>query len=300
MSGSTHKALLAGGLAGAFEACVTMPFEVTKNRIQLRQGPPTVLASMADTVRCAGPTGLFYGLQSQLLQVSGKAAIRFAAYDRFRFLGFSAFTAGTLAGVTEAVVWVAPTERLKVLRQSELGGAAGTGSGASLFRAFRAVVHTQGIGGLWIGAVPTAARNAVANGVRFFLFERIRSLLPDTIGGTPAAAAAMAGGMTGVFSVVLTNPLDIIKTKLQAAPLPPSPAAASSAPPPPSGGLVGRVTRLGRVGAAEMSASAAVLRSMVRDEGAMALTRGMSARLVKISVGQALIFGAYDAIRRRV
>ena len=77
-------------------------------------------------------------------------------------------------------------------------------------------------------------------------------------------------------------------------------AAASSAPPPPSGGLVGRVTRLGRVGAAEMSASAAVLRSMVRDEGAMALTRGMSARLVKISVGQALIFGAYDAIRRRV
>ena len=36
----------------------------------------------------------------------------------------------------------------------------------------------------------------------------------------PAAAlAAVAGGATGVASVVLTNPVDVIKTRVQATPL---------------------------------------------------------------------------------
>ena len=120
----TAKTLLAGAFAGCCEAYITMPFEVTKNRIQLGHGPNSIAGNMADTVRRAGPRGLYYGIQAQVLQVSAKGAIRFTAVDRFKAVlpPGSSFTAGLLAGLTEALVWVAPTERLKVLRQAEVSG----------------------------------------------------------------------------------------------------------------------------------------------------------------------------------
>ena len=113
-----RKTLLAGAVAGGCEAFVTMPMEVTKNRVQLGHGPATIYANMADTIRRAGAGGLYYGIEAQLVQVAAKGAIRFTAVERFKkwLPPGSSFTAGTLAGLVEAVVWVAPTERLKVLR----------------------------------------------------------------------------------------------------------------------------------------------------------------------------------------
>lgn len=264
----TSSAALAGGVAGVAEALVTMPFEVTKTRLQLGQGPPTILGSMADTVRTAGPSGLWYGLQPQVLQVAGKAAIRFSAFDYASTQGASPLVAGGFAGLTEALVWVAPTERLKLLRQSELGGAAGTGGGASVARSARAVLLAGGPAALWLGALPTAIRQTLANAVRFFVYDRARRHVPD---GVPAPAA-VAGACTGCVSVLLTNPVDVVKTRVQAAPLQ-------------SGGA---------------ASSVEVVRNLLRDEGLQALGKGLGARLLKIGLGQAIIFGTYDAVRKRM
>ena len=140
----TQVALASGGIAGCSESLATMPFEVTKNRLQMGHGPRTMAANMVDTVRSAGPLGLYYGLQAQIAQVTGKTAIRFAAYERFTAMlpPGSAFTAGTLAGLVEAIVWVAPTERLKMLRQAEISATAASTSTpgtASVLRAARTV-----------------------------------------------------------------------------------------------------------------------------------------------------------------
>ena len=75
---SQQRAFIAGGVAGVTEALVTMPMEVTKNRLQMGHGPPGILASMRDTVRVAGPQGLWFGIQPQLVQVGGKAAVPLA------------------------------------------------------------------------------------------------------------------------------------------------------------------------------------------------------------------------------
>jgi hypothetical protein len=79
LSSETGRAFAAGGAAGVAETLVTMPFELTKNRIQMRHGPSTIPANMMDTVRRAGLPGLYYGVQAQLLQVAFKSGIRFAA-----------------------------------------------------------------------------------------------------------------------------------------------------------------------------------------------------------------------------
>lgn len=267
----TQRTLLAGAVAGGCEAVATMPFEVTKTRLQLGHGPRGLQANMMDTVARAGPTGLYFGLQAQLVQVAAKGAIRFTAYERFkRLLGpsGSSFVAGTLAGLTEALMWVVPTERLKVLRTTELGGAAGT-RGSGLLDAAAAVVRQQGVRGLWLGSGPTAARQALANGSRFLMFDRVKASLPAWV----PAPAAIAGGLTGVASVLITNPVDVVKTQVQSVPV---------------------------SGAGAGVSTVALVRGLIREEGVGVLCRGMGARVLKIGLGQAVIFGVYDAVRRRL
>lgn len=253
------------------EAFVTMPFEVTKNRMQIEAASRAgILGSMASTYRTHGVTGLFYGLQPQLAQVAGKTAIRFAAFEQWKTVlpAGSNFTAGLLAGLTEALLWVTPTERLKVLRQAELTGASGTGGSASIFRAGAHVLRQQGLAGLWLGAAPTAARQAIANGTRFLLFDKIKQALD----GIPAQAA-LAGGLAGVISTVLTNPVDVIKTHIQAMPV----KGASAAGP------------------------TAIVRHLIQEQGVLPFFgAGLGARLLKIGLGQAVTFSAFEAVRRRV
>jgi len=72
--------------------------------------------------------------------------------------------AGTLAGVAEALIWVAPTERLKMLRQAEISASAGQRKHSNLLASVAHVVRDQGVAGLWVGVGPTVLRQAIANG----------------------------------------------------------------------------------------------------------------------------------------
>ena len=47
-------------------------------------------------------------------------------------------------------------------------------------------------------------------------------------------------------------------------------------------------------------AAAVTLRGLVEKEGPAVLARGLGPRVVKIGLGQAIIFGVYDAVRSRL
>ena len=264
-----HKAFIAGGIAGASEVALTMPFEVTKNRIQLAGATrTTIVSNMADTFARAGIAGFYFGVQAQLLQVVGKTSIRYTAYDALtRLLPGQSFLCGMGAGCFEGLVWVAPTERLKLLRQAEL--AAKQQQHGNILTSTRLIVSTQGVQGLLVGVGPTVVRQATANGVRFCVYERIvqqmRRWWPD---GT-TWHATLSGGLTGAVSTAITNPVDVIKTRAQTASM-----------------------------ASREISSLALARTLVAEEGASVLLRGLAPRLVKISLGQALIFGVYDVALR--
>lgn len=267
------QAFLAGGIAGASEVALTMPFEVTKNRVQLAGATrTTILSNMADTWARAGLGGFYFGVQAQLLQVVGKTAIRYTAYDALtRLLPGQNFLCGMGAGCFEGMVWVAPTERLKLLRQAELSHAPKQQQHGNILSSTRLIVSTQGIQGLLVGAGPTVVRQGTANGVRFCIYERIvaelRRWWPD---GTKWHAT-LAGGLTGAVSTAITNPVDVVKTRAQTASV-----------------------------ASRGISSLALARMLVAEEGAAVLLRGLAPRLIKISLGQAVIFGVYDAALRRL
>ncbi|XP_052473623.1 tricarboxylate transport protein, mitochondrial-like [Carassius gibelio] len=79
----THpgKAILAGGIAGGIEICITFPTEYVKTQLQLdeRANPPRyrgITDCVSQTVRHHGVKGLYRGLSSLLYGSIPKSAVR--------------------------------------------------------------------------------------------------------------------------------------------------------------------------------------------------------------------------------
>merc|ERR1719265_8000 len=122
------------------------------------------------------------------------------------------FLSGVGAGVVESAVWVTPTERLKVLRQAEIDAVNPKYNG--LVGGVKTVLKEQGPRGLFVGFVPTAARNGAAVGIRFMLYDDIKRLICGDKKATPFQSLA-AGCATGTISSLLNQPIDTAKSRIQ-------------------------------------------------------------------------------------
>jgi hypothetical protein len=221
------KAFLAGAIAGAGDTCITMPLDTIKTQMQLNKAyQSSGLVSVGRTIVASdGVAGLYKGFPPFVFQASGKAAIRFMMYGVFTdafdtavpsakesFPTVRSITCGVGAGMCEALFWTSPTERVKVMGQKM----SGTGVKAPTFFD---IVRTEGVGGLYVGAASTAARQATSVATRFTLVEKVKKGVAVSLGSDPEKPAAwvsfMAGGIGGAVSVVLNNPIDVIKSKIQ-------------------------------------------------------------------------------------
>lgn len=122
------KSILAGGIAGGIEICITYPTEYVKTQLQLEER--AVAPRFSGPMNCASVTmkehgffGLYRGLPSLLIGSIPKSAIRFLGFEQFKkFLvneegtlsPRNTFLAGLGAGVVEAIVVVCPMETIKV------------------------------------------------------------------------------------------------------------------------------------------------------------------------------------------
>lgn len=108
------KAVIAGGIAGAIEACVSYPTEFVKTKLQLfdmgKAGPIQVAK---ETVAKDGVLGLYRGLSSLLFFSVPKVATRFFAFELMRnnlqgpdgkLTAVRTLLAGLGAGAAEAIV----------------------------------------------------------------------------------------------------------------------------------------------------------------------------------------------------
>ena len=117
------KAIVAGGVAGAIEACISYPTEFVKTKLQLfdmgKQGPIQVAR---DTIKTDGVGGLYRGLSSLLYFSVPKVATRFFAFETLRnnlqgpdgkLTTTNTLLAGLGAGCAEAIVAVTPMDTIK-------------------------------------------------------------------------------------------------------------------------------------------------------------------------------------------
>lgn len=225
------KPFVAGATAGACEAIGTMPLDVIKTNMQIHAGLyRNPLHAGKEIYLHGGFRALYFGLSALLIQTSGKAAIRFTAYEQIcsllKLFGMDrkekpkqvGLIAGLGAGTAEALIWTTPTERLKVLRQKE--ASLGTNKYASLFGGMSNVLKESGIRGLYAGALPTAMRQSSSVGIRFMLLADVKKLLSNVVSPDSQAGSTfitlLSGGTVGAISVCVNNPVDVIKSKQQA------------------------------------------------------------------------------------
>ncbi|KAJ2711663.1 hypothetical protein H4R19_003143, partial [Coemansia spiralis] len=235
----------AGALSGMTSCVLLQPFDLIKTRVQQGQGAPgssaaarrgagVVAGAVQSVLATEGVRGLWRGTVPSLMRNAPGTSLYFyflnhtkaacLAGER-RLLGDSGRTklsaTGNMAvGASSRALAgfiLMPGTVLKVHYESNLYRY--TGIAAAISQIWRA----GGVRGFFVGAVPTAIRDAPYAGLYFLLYEAIKNrersfaqargmLLPET---TVTMVAGVAGGLSASY---ITQPFDMVKTRMQLRP----------------------------------------------------------------------------------
>mmetsp|Transcript_2497 Transcript_2497/g.5476 ORF Transcript_2497/g.5476 Transcript_2497/m.5476 type:complete len:294 (+) Transcript_2497:75-956(+) len=217
-----------GALTGLIEAIICYPTEFIKTQLQLQSKSNPEYSGIMDcgvkTVKKHGPMGLYRGALPLILGSSGKQAARWTGYEtalnQFKDENGKVtmpkrMAAGACGGVSEAVLAVTPIETLKTRVTDDMRR--GTGKYSGSFDALMKIVKSEGPMGLYMGVVPTIAKQATNQAVRFpsqFFAKQMMTGGDKSLDANPIYNGA-AGAIAGAISVLCTMPQDTVKTRMQ-------------------------------------------------------------------------------------
>lgn len=225
---SLVKAFAAGSLSGTCSALLFQPFDLVKTRLQVEG---TALSS-AERLKLGGSNGMLYtfysvarrehigalwrGLVPALSRCVPGIGMYFCALH-----GLSRFTseertlvesvllgasARTIAGIT-----LLPVTVVKTRYES------GFYSYSSMLDALMSIWRREGGKGLYSGLLATVARDAPFSGLYLMFYTKIKRQAKNGL-GTPELRAFetfVSGSLAGVVASVVTQPADVVKTRLQ-------------------------------------------------------------------------------------
>ncbi|KAF2626990.1 mitochondrial carrier [Macroventuria anomochaeta] len=224
---SAPVSLFSSAIAGGVEAIATYPLEYAKTRVQLQTVPGcrhNPFAVILNVARNDGIGAIYTGCSTLVLGTAFKVSVRFFSFNYFRsrladdtgaLTPLRGILAGSLAGLTESVVAVTPTERLKTLLIDNAR------IQMKLYRGephtYEAIIRAQSIRGLYHGLVPTILKQSSTQGVKMGSYNVIREFsrrhdLPQN-----GITAFVTGALAGTVTVYMTQPFDTIKTWAQSA-----------------------------------------------------------------------------------
>jgi len=227
------KSFLAGGCGGVSATVVGHPFDTIKVRLQTQSATNPLYRGTWDcvgqTVKKEGLRALYKGMGAPLVGTAPIFAISFYSNamgqkmqqrDRGDVLGpHQLAMAGGFSGVMTTIV-MAPGERIKCLLQvQQAGGQTGGQVYSGPVDVARSLYRQGGLRSIFKGSAATAARDGPASAAFFASYELIQRWMsgPErcelSIGKT-----LFAGGMAGICNWVVAIPVDVVKSRLQAAP----------------------------------------------------------------------------------
>ncbi|CAH1369685.1 hypothetical protein MTP99_011103 [Tenebrio molitor] len=274
------KGIVAGGLTGAIEICITYPTEYVKTQLQLdekggRKKYDGVIDCIVKTVKNHGIFGLYRGLSVLIYGSIPKVAVRFGTFENLKTMAMNEngtlspsgrFFCGMGAGVAEAIFAVTPMETIKVKFINDQRSA------QPRFRGFihgvSMIIKEEGIGGVYKGVVPTILKQGSNQAIRFFVMETCKDLYKggDPNKKVPKAAVGAFGALAGACSVFGNTPVDVVKTRMQ--------------------GLEAKLYK----------GTIDCFIKIWKNEGPLAFYKGTVPRLAKVCLDVAVTFMVYDSI----
>ncbi|KAL0832532.1 hypothetical protein ABMA28_000742 [Loxostege sticticalis] len=127
------------------------------------------------------------------------------------------FTLGSIAGAVGASA-VYPIDLVKTRMQNQRTGSfIGEVAYRNSFDCFKKVIRHEGVFGLYRGLVPQLIGVAPEKAIKLTVNDLVRDKFMDKKGNIPLYAEILAGACAGGSQVVFTNPLEIVKIRLQVA-----------------------------------------------------------------------------------
>jgi len=226
------KGIVAGGITGGIEICITFPTEYVKTQLQLDEktgkGGSKRYDGIVDcakkTVKERGVKGLYRGLSVLLYGSIPKSAVRFGAFEELKKRNADAngvlspgkrLLCGLGAGVSEAILVVTPMETVKVKfindQRQEKPRYRGFGHGVSC------IIKEHGLAGVYQGLTATIIKQGSNQAMRFYVMETMKDWYKagDPEKKVPKLLVGLFGGVAGAVSVYGNTPVDVVKTRMQ-------------------------------------------------------------------------------------
>ncbi|NXI73638.1 CMC1 protein, partial [Anseranas semipalmata] len=128
------------------------------------------------------------------------------------------FTLGSIAGAVGATA-VYPIDLVKTRMQNQRssGSVVGELMYKNSFDCFKKVLRFEGFFGLYRGLLPQLIGVAPEKAIKLTVNDFVRDKFTSKDGSIPLPAEILAGGCAGASQVIFTNPLEIVKIRLQVA-----------------------------------------------------------------------------------
>ncbi|THU90494.1 mitochondrial carrier [Dendrothele bispora CBS 962.96] len=275
---ATVNELLAGSVGGAAQVLVGQPLDTIKTRAQIApkgmfKGPMDILSQ---TIRKEGFFALYKGMASPLIGIAGVNSLLFAAYgvskrivSPYPQLSLPEIAlAGSMAGAANAIL-ASPVEMFKVRMQGQYGGA----TDKRLRTVFRDMWRDWGFRkGVMRGYWVTVAREIPAYAGFYTAYEFSKRKFMSVYGTQLPVWALLASGSTGGIAYWLScYPLDVIKSRIQLRPIPPT--------------------------GTPVQYIAAEVRAILAESGVRGLFSGLSPSLLRSIPAAASTFAAFEITR---
>jgi solute carrier family 25 S-adenosylmethionine transporter 26 len=289
-----------GAVAGAAADVCLFPLDTVRARLMVstsvgaaRRG---VLREALALVRAEGPAALYKGLGVHLLASVPSNGIFYSTFEAARgaLTALPTPSATGFAAAAGCLASIAIYSPMEVVKQRAM-----ISKGASSASALRAILQADGPLGLYRGV----AASALTWAPYFFSYFWAYDMLTTVVGRVPAGeqppffVALGCGLLAGTGASALTNPLDVVKTRLMVGPpaggggaKAAADAATARAAAAATGGAVGG----GRGG---LSAGLALARHIVRTEGVSGFARGALPRALMLAPASGLTIALYALVQ---
>lgn len=273
------KAMIAGAVAGTSEHICMFPVDTIKTRLQAQTAGALryngVIHCANEIIRKEGVARLYRGLPAVAVGAIPSHAIHFAVYEWSKHrLGiddhdldvnpFKFALAGSLAVVSHDAI-ITPLDvikqRLQVFNSPHKG----------VMDTAKSIISKEGLSAFYASYPTTVALNVPFMTVHFVVYESLKRALSKPDGSHGPLQESVAGGMAGAMGGLVSNPLDIWKTRIQLE---------------------------GATAASARRRPITIFKHLLAEEGVSGLFRGVQARVLYFTPSAAICWTVYETMKR--
>lgn len=276
--------LFAGAVAGVACDSVMHPVDTIKARLQAQRGNQLRYSGMFDCFRKVmkeegARRGLYAGFAAVLLGTTATHGLMFATFKGIKRrmetgvddngLAMVDLISGSIGEIAALVPYVPAEVVAKRMQVASLGPARNY---RSPIHALKVIYRTEGMRGIYAGGASTALRDIPYTALQFALFETSKDAMRRWQGREKVTSgeAIGLGFFVGVVAATLTNPFDVVKTRMQTQP----------------SGCDKKYFNVRHC-----------FRRIVAEEGWSALVKGLVPRIAWVAPGSAITFGVFETVR---